>query len=241
MSKHLYNSTLHKFFWFAKRFGVAEMWRKPLRVMFAPMIIPRLPAKEFEFKGKKLPCFYHAYNMTWATERCVEVPVARSYLDACPGENRLEVGNVLSHYSVCQHEILDKFEKGPGVINEDIVTFNPQKKYSLIISISTFEHIGFDDESSSSSADKILEAIACCRRLLAPKGLLMITVPIQYNPELDGLIREGKLGAAREFYLKRTGKLKWEPVDRANALPCRFGAPFPYANAVLFAEFSALD
>ena len=32
------------------------------------------------------------------------------------------------------------------VINEDITYFQPNHKYDLIVSISTFEHIGFDED-----------------------------------------------------------------------------------------------
>jgi SAM-dependent methyltransferase len=239
MKKHLYNSGFGKVKWFIDRFGAREVFLKPMRIAFAPLIIPRLPRRIFEFEGRKLEYFYHRYNMTWASERCIEVPIARDYLSRFAGRAALEVGNVLSHYGPVTHEVLDKFEKGPCVINEDIVTFAPGKAYDLILSVSTFEHIGFDDEAAEPSGEKIRAALGACRRLLKPDGLLVITVPIGYNPHLDALIRTGGLGARREIFFKRTGQLEWRSVDRNEALACRFKSPFPYANAILLAEFQA--
>src|SRR5207249_156927 len=204
-----------------------------------PILIPLLPSGTFEFRGKQLPLFYHRYNMTWAGERCIEIPIAKSYLDESTGKNVLEVGNVLSHYFPVSHEVLDKFEKGPGVINEDIIAFHPPKRYDLIISISTFEHIGFDDEANEPSGQKIAAAIATCRRLLKGDGKLVLTVPLGYNPDLDRMIREAELGTSQECYLRRAQKLSWGACHKAEALKCRYKAPFPYGNAMLVAEFSS--
>lgn len=240
MSKtHLYNSKTGKVRWFVERFGARELLMKPFRSVFAPLIMANLRPRTFQFKEAQLDLLYHPYNMTWITERSVEVPVARYFTARFPPEKTLEVGNVLSHYSAVKHDVLDKFEKAPGVINEDIITFQPPKRYELIISISTFEHIGFDDESNGRSAEKILEAIKVCRALLSPGGLLLLTVPMGYNPELNSLIQAGRLGATKETFLGRTGPQEWRECDRNEALKRRYKEPFPYANAILVAEFSA--
>ncbi len=240
MKKHLYNTTFGKVPWFVRRFGASEILLKPLRLALAPDIIPMLPKKTVEFQGRTLDCFYHRYNMTWASERCVVIPIAKSYLDQFPKGAVLEVGNVLSHYFPARHDILDKFEKADGIINQDILDYRPEKQYDLILSISTFEHIGFDDESTEPSGGKIKAAIAACRRLLKPGGKFVLTVPVGYNPELDELMRTGELKPDREFYLLRRKKLDWEPATKADALKCRFKTPFPYANAILVAEFGSV-
>ena len=151
------------------------------------------------------------------------------------------MGNVLSHYSTVSHDVLDKFEKGRSVINEDVIDFRPSKQYDLILSVSTFEHIGFDDETAESSGQKIMEAIAACRRLLTREGVLVLTLPIGYNPDLDNLIRGGRLSASREFYMRRIERATWVPCEKTEALKCRYKAPFPYANGLLVAEFSKPD
>jgi hypothetical protein len=236
--KHLYNTRFGKVRWFVARFGASEILLKPIRTVCAPVIIPLLKPAKFPFKGEQLNYFYHAYNMTWASERGIEVPIARRYLEKSGGKVVLEVGNVLSHYGPIRHEVLDKFEKGPGVINEDIISFQPEKRYDLILSISTFEHIGFDDETESSSAEKILEAIGACRRLLHEDGRLVITVPISYNPELNTLILQDSLGYAEGTFLKRTGHREWRECSKSEALTIDYKRPFPYANAILVAEFA---
>jgi SAM-dependent methyltransferase len=175
--------------------------------------------------------------MTWASERCVEVPIGRLMVSRFGGRNVLEVGNVLSHYGPISHEVLDKFERGPRIINEDIVTFSSARKYDLILSISTFEHIGFDDEADQPAGRKIQEAIQACRRLLTSNGRLVITVPIGYNPDLDELIQRGALGTSKEVFLKRKARLAWEEVNKAQGMASRYRSPFPYANAILVAEF----
>ena len=236
-TSHLYSGLAAKVRWFAKRFGVAEMFWKPVRVGFSPLVIPLLPKRTFEFKGATLRCFYHRYNMTWAGERAVEIPIARSYVEARPGAKVLEVGNVLPHYYPAEYDVVDKFERGPRIINEDIVDYAPAARYELILSISTFEHIGFDDETSGSSGEKILAALANCRRLLSERGLLVITVPTGYNPDLDRMIRDGSLGCHAEHFLRRIGRRSWRPCAKSEALACRYRNPYPYANGILVAEF----
>jgi len=240
MKKHLYNTTLGKVPWFVRRFGAGEILLKPMRLALAPVIIPMLPKKTVEFQGRRLDCFYHRYNMTWASERCVEIPIAKSYLDQHAKGAVLEVGNVLSHYFPARHDILDKFEKANGIINQDILDYRPAKQYDLILSISTFEHIGFDDESTEPSGGKIKAAIAACRRLLKPDGRLVLTLPIGYNPELDELIRTGELASSREFFLCRRKKTDWVPATREEALKFSYKKPFPYANAVAIIEFDSV-
>ena len=145
----------------------------------------------------------------------------------------------MSHYFPVVYDVLDKFEKGRGIINEDIIDFSPAKQYDLVLSISTFEHIGFDDEATGSSGQKIQTAIAACtKRLLKADGKLVITVPLGYNPDLDRMIKCGELKTTHEFYLRRLQRLNWVSSTKEEALQCQFRTPFPYANAILVAEFS---
>ncbi len=238
MKKHLYNARLSKVRWFIQRFGWREIALKPLRTALAPLIIPTLRPASFQYHGQSLPYFYHRYNMTWASERCVEVPIARWWASQLPPIDTLEIGNVLSHYGPVAHDILDKFEKAPGVINNDILAFKPTRRYNLILSISTFEHIGFDDAAEGSSAEKILAAIRASQSLLTPDGKLVVTIPIGYNPDLDRLIATNQLTPGPKDFLARTGHTEWTPTDQTSALKARYKSPFPYANAIMVAEFN---
>mgnify|MGYP003331909517 CR=1 FL=1 len=62
-------------------------------------------------------------------------------------------------------------------------------------------------------------------------------LPIGYNPSLDRLISGGTLKSIRSFFICRIGPLKWETTTMEKALACRYGSPFPYANAIMIAEF----
>ena len=235
---HLYAGRLGGLLLFARRFGLREFFCKPFRILFAPVIIPRLPTESFDFQGIPLKPFYHRRNTTWACERCVEIPIAMHFLEQYPPARVLEVGNVLSGYFRLAHEVIDKFDHSPSVIREDVAAFSTGSSYDLILSISTFEHIGFDD-SHTDSAGRIQAAIRNCRRFLRDAGQLVVTVPIGYNKHLDWLIGSGCLGCSAEVYMRRTGRFKWVASSKTDALSSAYGRPYPYANAIGVLLFGA--
>lgn len=101
--------------------------------------------KTFKYQNKTFNYFSHPHNNTALNERAIEIPIIMGEIRESASKNILEIGNVLSHYFLPEWTILDKYEKAKGVINEDIFEFFPDEKYDLIVSISTFEHIGFDE------------------------------------------------------------------------------------------------
>ena len=82
-------------------------------------------SRTFLFNGKRYKYFQHKYNTTWRTERAVEIPIVWKLVKNNKKKNILEVGNVLSHYFPVNHDILDKYEHEPDVINQDVVDFQP--------------------------------------------------------------------------------------------------------------------
>lgn len=234
---HIYNDELNKWISFIKRAGVWEFFMMFVRHFGAARIIRGLPRRTIEFKGEALAYFYHRYNITWVTERVIEVPIALSYLaKVLPGQ-ALEVGNVLSHYFEPKHHVLDKFEPGPNVIQQDIIGFNPGRNYDLILSISTFEHIGFEDDGEP-DPDKVVEAIEACRKLLAPGGVLVITVPFGYNKSLDSYVETGRIQPSKAHFFEKVNKCEWRECDLASAVRRHYCRPYPYANAIMVAEFA---
>jgi SAM-dependent methyltransferase len=168
--------------------------------------------RTFRFRGADYRYFYHPYNLAWRNERTVEVPIAHALLEASEGQEVLEVGNVLSHYLPVKHDVLDKHEAAVGVINQDAVDFAPNKKYDLIISISTLEHIGYDEEHGD--PDKVLRAVENLCSLLAPGGRMVATVPLGYNPQLDRLLERGEFPFSQLFALRRVpGGNRWVQTD----------------------------
>ena len=73
----------------------------------------------FTLGDKKYRYFYHNYNRAWMNERSVEIAVVWDLVRQYPPQKVLEVGNVLSHYFPIRHDVLDKYEVAPGIINKD--------------------------------------------------------------------------------------------------------------------------
>lgn len=225
--------------WFIRRFGLAQVFLKPARQVLAPLIILLLRERSVEYRGASLPLVYARHNVTWANERCVELALAHALMADVRPERLLEVGHVTPHYFQGGHLVVDKYE--PGSLRIDIVDFAPAERFELILSISTFEHIAFDEPGEAPAreavATKVSAALDRCRSLLAPGGLLAITVPLGYNPALDAMIANGELGWDRASWFKRFPGRHWAQVSRAEAVRCRYGSPYAFANAILLAEW----
>jgi hypothetical protein len=175
------------------------------------------PSHTFTLQGERYKYFYNLYNITWKNERALEIPVAWDEVEKYRGKKILEVGNVLSWYFQVQHDVLDKYEVAEGVINEDIVEFKPAEKYDLILSISTLEHVGWDE--TPREPRKVLDAVERLKGLLNAGGKLLITVPLGYNTALDEFLRDGSLDFTNKFFMKRVSKkTEWAEIDEQKAL-----------------------
>lgn len=183
----------------------------------------------FRFQQAAYSYFLSPYNFTWENERIIEVPIIWRLVKESKEKNILEVGNVLSHYFRINHDVVDKYEKTGGVINKDITYFQSNHKYDLIISISTFEHIGFDENPRDSY--KILVAIKNIRNLLTLTGRAIITLPLGYHPELDDLLKEEKIQFDEKYCMKRISRLNsWVEVKWDTVYNPTYDKPFRFAN-----------
>ncbi len=200
---------IHRFF--------TLVWRR----LFGP--------KCFQFRGKIYRYFHHPFTLM--VERTVEIPIVLEFFKKYSHKDVLEVGNVLYHYFPIQHDVVDKYEKSPNVINEDIVTYDPPKRYDFVGAISTLEHVGWDEQPREK--DKFLKAMTNLKRLLKDSGLLVATMPLGYNPFLDQLIQEQQTGFSEVYFLKRISRNnQWEEATLDEAKNARFGSPYPCANAI---------
>lgn len=188
------------------------LWRRLVRLYYR-----MTPAPTFTFRGERYTCFRHGYNATWSNERSVEVPLGRAFVQQFAGQRILEVGNVLTHYGPVSHDVLDKYERAPGVINADVIDFRPAQKYDLIVSISTLEHVGWDEEEPQIPERAVAAFDNLRRHCLAPGGTLMATVPLNFNPHMDRFLEEGRIVFDEIAHLQRGKDGRWRQVDTIEA------------------------
>ena len=196
----------------------------------ASLLRPR--GGEFQLGAERYPLLRRAYGLTWVTERAVEIPVAQRVLAEFEGGRVLEVGNVMSHYGPVSHEVVDKYERAAGVRNADVLDLPLEPKYDLVLSISTLEHVGRDEEPRDPA--RAVAALEHLRRMVAPGGLLFATVPVGYNPELDRALAGG------EYDLAAMRRRPWREVVPAEAFRCPYDFLVYSASAVIFVRAQPL-
>jgi hypothetical protein len=196
----------------------------------------------FSVSGERFP---YLRGSTYS-ERAVEVPWVEGRLRqlAVPSENVLEVGNVMGrHGALSSHVVVDKYELGPGILNQDVLDFRPDHRFPVVVSISTLEHVGFDE--SPREPGKVLRVLRHLHRTcLADGGTMMTTVPFGYNPEVDELLlsRSTELGAVS--WLQRVSSLNlWSEVGHeyvaAHRVPLAFTPGRTNPQVVAFCRYTA--
>lgn len=187
----------------------------------------------FTINGDKLSYFIAFYNRTWLNERIVEIPIAQEFLKQNRGTAVLEIGNVISHYFTCSHDIVDKYEPYEGIINTDILSYAPGKKYDTILSLSTLEHIGKDKVKDDRKVLQVYDHII--NELLSDTGVFMFSAPIGFNPVFDAYIDSGEIKYDASLCLQRiSADNDWVEVSWKNARTCKYMDPFHCANGLFF-------
>jgi hypothetical protein len=195
--------------------------------------------RSFTLAGHTYQYHFARYNATWHHERAVEVPVTWEILRNFDPGRVLEVGNVLPHYFRTSHSVLDKDEADPRVVNTDVVDFTTDRRFDLILSISTLEHVGFD-YSEVAEPQKILGAIDHLCGLLSDLGRLVVTLPMGYNPHLDDLLRRGGLRFDRLLAMERVSRdNRWRETTWSNIANARYGEPYRGANGLVIGIIGA--
>lgn len=184
----------------------------------------------FTYHGVSLIGIDEPYNSTILNERAVELAVAKRFLADVDGEG-LEVGNVLGHYGLTGHRVVDLSEVSDGVENMDV--FDIAGRYDWIVAISTLEHVRWD--SPPKDAEAALGALDYLRSLLNPGGRMLVTVPTGYHAPLDAELITG-VGAERACTMVRTPK-GWRQTKAITVKP--YGVENPWASSVWIGEFSS--
>lgn len=144
--------------------------------------------RTFEYGGRELPYFYHAYNCGWppyTSERTVELALADDWLERQMGQRVVEVGAVTPYYWPGRvGEVVDPFDPHPRVTRRCSL-IDVDLRGAHVLSISTFEHIGTGDYASQESPERINESVA---KLLAEAPEFLVTMPTGYNCRVDELL-----------------------------------------------------
>ena len=188
-------------------------------------------SETFEFQGNTYHYLFHPYFFTWKNERAVVIPIVWDIVKRYRKQRKriLEVGNVLSYYFQVNHDILDKYEIIDGVINEDVVDFNPPKQYDLIVTIFTLAWL---DETPRDPM-KFMRAIENLNRLLAEDGQMVIIHDLGYNHEMDKSLENGTLQLHEQHYLKRMSNHRWQQVKWEDVKDLEYDMSVPTANGVI--------
>ena len=198
---------------------------------------PWFSRRSFTFGGRAYHYFHHRINMTWLNERTVEMPIFLALLEEAGTRRVLEVGNVTQQYRPHDHDVVDKYEQSPGVLNVDVVDYAPGEPYDLIISISTIEHVGWDEEVKD--PEKIGVALRHLAALLRPGGRLVVSLPVGYNPEMDTRIAAQSLPFTEWAYLERTGKWTWREATLDDVKDKAYNKPYEAANGMVIGTITA--
>lgn len=171
----------------------------------------------FDFNGKKYLYLFHGRvagaGPSWKNERCVNIPVMWEAIEEYRRNNKkvLELGNVISYALDIDHDVIDKYELMDGIINEDIVDFKPAIKYDLIVSVLCLQSVGWDEVPKD--PPKLLRAVENMNNMLAPGGIMMISVGWGWNQYFEKLILDGDFKFDKQWYLKKEKGFKWREVQ----------------------------
>lgn len=193
--------------------------------------------RTFQFQGRTYPYFCDSYNATWRNERGVEIALALAFLEKGNPGRTLELGNVMPYYKKFEHDVVDKYEPTPGVLNVDVVDFECTQPYDTVLTISTLEHIGWDE--AVKDENKVLQAIEKLKSLTKPNGRMFVTFPLGHNAFLDEHLAAGRVDLPNMGFLKRVSAMNdWVETDLAGVLGAKYNSPYRAANALCVAMSS---
>jgi hypothetical protein len=207
---------------FIQRFS--RFLKRKLLIVLTPFVIALTRPGKFLYNKERLTYFRHVKTVTWTNERAIEIPIIMNYIKKFSSKKILEVGAVLPQYfPKIKKDTIDKFEKGKNIMNIDVLDYKPIKKYDLIVSISTLEHVGYDDDVKNPKGT-INAVNALKENCLATGGKMVITLPIGYNQNVDKLIFSNELAFDEKvFFKKKNAFNKWQIVSPDKAKGAKFG------------------
>jgi hypothetical protein len=195
------------------------------------------PSEIFTYWGVPLEYCRAGYNDAGLNERAVEIPIARWFIGRQgAGASGLEVGNVLSHYGPVDWPVLDRYEAG-ATYNRDVFDF--YEPVDWIVTVSTLEHIRWNEPLEAPHPDGSLDALAHLLGLLIPGGRMLVTIPMGWQAFLDSAILEHRLPVEPErqcTFVRASDQEHWVQTAEIEHRP--YAVTSIWAEAVWVAEFS---
>lgn len=201
--------------------------------------IGRLENKKrtFYFQGKKYYYFYNRHNYTFINERAIEIPIFSNIINKHQTSKILEVGSTLWNYFHQQYDVVDKYDESPEIIRKDILRYHPKTKYDLIISISTLEHVGWDEslygKSCKNNKNYFLKTLKHLQSLLTDQGSIIFSVPLGYNPYVDLYITKMHDYFDDLYFMQRSPIInRWKQINRTKLRNFKHNYLLGYSNAI---------
>jgi hypothetical protein len=187
--------------------------------------------KSFIFDGKRFKYFYSGGGVF--SERVIEIPLINHFLHKNKKKKSLEIGNVLNSYKKYNLDVVDKYDENENIINQDIIDYKPKVKYDLAVSISTLEHVGWDERPKN--PQNFSKAIKNIRKnCLKKRGKLIFTVPLGYNHYMDRILRNNKIKLYKKYFFKRISlNNQWVLTNEKEAFSKKYNFPYECANAIM--------
>jgi hypothetical protein len=202
-------------------------WRNVvLDVISLPFVLAG-PRRTVDALGERIPLHYEWRRWTWRNERCVEIALGRYAIAGRDRSRVIELGNVLPLAGLGGHTVIDKYERGDGVVNVDILDYVPTRRFDLAISISTLEHVGWDEDPRDPG-----KAALALQRLAELADDLLVTVPVAYHPAFEDAFVAGPFDRV-ELLVKTARDARWAPRPLAERRRIRFSVPYANANGIL--------
>jgi hypothetical protein len=202
-------------------------WQNAALDVLALPLVAIAPRRGIQVFGERIPLDYEFRRWYWRTERCVEVALGKHVLRNRDMTNVLEIGNVLSMTGITGQTVVDKYEMGPNVLNVDVLDYEPTRRFDLVLSISTFEHVGHDEHPRE--PEKAAKAL---QRIDALADDLLITIPVGYHREFERAFLDGPFDQV-DLLVKASRLPRWESRPLSERESIQYAFPYASANGVL--------
>jgi hypothetical protein len=202
-----------------------------LDIVTLPLVVVG-PHRHIDLLGHRLPLEYDYRRWAWRSERCLELALGKQALAVHDPGDVLELGNVMPLAGAGGHTVVDKYEQGLGVINEDIVDYTPCRRFRLLLSLSTLEHVGWDEQPCD--CEKAERALARLDDLVEPDGAMLVTIPVGYHRRLEQAFTSPDAPfESVTMFAKTSRRATWEIRRLSELSRFHYATPYALGNAIL--------